>query len=33
MELDSAYFGMTGATATLDIKIGKTTWEDHLHVT
>ncbi|CAE7550287.1 ZFP36 [Symbiodinium natans] len=28
MELDSAYFGMTGATATLDIKIGKTTWED-----
>ncbi|CAE7864726.1 IPK2a [Symbiodinium microadriaticum] len=28
MELNSAYFGMTGPTATLDIKIGKKTWED-----
>eukprot|EP00438_Fugacium_kawagutii_P006406 Skav224259 [mRNA] locus=scaffold2636:105790:106563:+ [translate_table: standard] len=28
MELDSAYAGMQGPTATLDIKIGKKTWED-----
>ncbi|CAE7416523.1 IPK2b [Symbiodinium pilosum] len=29
MELNSAYFGMRGPTATLDIKIGKKTWEDN----
>ena len=28
MELDSAYEGLQGQTATLDIKIGKKTWED-----
>ena len=28
MELDSAYIGMEGPTATLDIKMGKKTWED-----
>lgn len=28
MELDSAYIGMEGPMATLDIKIGKKTWED-----
>lgn len=28
MELDSAYAGMQGPTATMDIKIGKKTWED-----
>ena len=28
MELDSAYAGLQGPTATMDIKIGKKTWED-----
>ncbi|CAK9055387.1 unnamed protein product [Durusdinium trenchii] len=28
MELESAYAGLVGPTATLDIKIGKKTWED-----
>jgi len=29
MQLDSAYHGMQGPCATLDIKIGKKTWDDH----